>query len=265
MDILAKILVFIFGLCIGSFLNVVIWRLPKDKSITGRSNCAFCGHVLSVGDLVPVLSYLGLGGKCRYCHKKISPRYLIIELATGLAYLLAFTSFMPSDLVSGLLFLKVLVGISILVSVFVIDLENFLILDSVIFFGFAVSLVLNLVLDRLSGDWGSGSLLIQGLLGALAASLPFFLIWYFSRGRMMGFGDVKLALFMGMLLGLKGVLVGLYVGIIIGGICGVCLLLFAGKNLKTKLPFGTFLSVGAFIALFWGEKMFNWYLGLLGF
>ncbi len=265
MENLIASIIFVYGLCIGSFLNVLIWRLPQEKKITGRSKCAHCSHALAAWDLVPVFSYLSLLGKCRYCKKQISPRYFIIEILTGIIFLFSYLYFMPISLVGWIMFFQAVLALCILMIVFVVDLEHYIILDSVILFGVVFMSVFNIILDFLLKHslFSLNSLFINGLLAAVAAAVPFFGLWFFSKGRAMGFGDVKLALFLGAFLGLSKVFVALFIGIMLGGAVGLVLMLFAGKNLKTKLPFGTFLSLGAFIALFWGEKILGWYLGLL--
>ena len=266
MEFLIGVLIFIFGAVIGSFLNVVILRLPNGRSLGGRSACAICGHTLGPKDLFPFFSYIFLGGKCRYCGKKISPRYFIIETLTAVLFLVAYLFLIPATAVSVVKLVAFWVILSTLVCVFVIDLEHFLILDEVIFPMSAIILFLNLVTDLLSKHsvWNLGSAFVSGIIGAVAAVLPFFILWYVSRGKWMGFGDVKLAIFLGLALGWPNVLVGLMLAIFLGGIISAFLLALTSSNLKTKLPFGTFLAVGSAVALFYGPGILHWYLSILG-
>lgn len=258
---------FIFGNIAGSFLNVVILRLPRDEKLTGRSHCFNCRHNLQVLDLVPLFSYLFLLGKCRYCGRKISPRYFIIEFLTGLLFALCFWLVNPASVAGLILLLKDFIFIAAMLAVFMVDLEHFLILDSVIFPIGVIILILNLVLDFLGHNFlfSPHSNFLGGLIAAAGAALPFFLIWYFSQGRWMGFGDVKLALFLGLALGWPQVFVSLMLGVISGGLISAGLLIFTNNTLKSRLPFGTFLSFGALISLFYGDKLLSWYLGFLGF
>jgi leader peptidase (prepilin peptidase)/N-methyltransferase len=182
-------------------------------------------------------------------------------------FLLTWAYLQPTEIFGFILTIKYLITLLILLAVFIIDLEHFLILDSIVFPGVAIVAVINLVLDLLSRH----SLLslhgnfFGGLVAAIVAALPFFLIWYFSDGEWMGFGDVKLALFLGVALGWPIVFVGIMLGVLSGGLLSAVLLLFTSKTLKSQIPFGTFLSFGAAIALFYGEKILHWYLAVLGF
>lgn len=258
---------FLFGTAIGSFLNVVILRLPQNESLNGRSHCPHCHHILSSPDLLPLFSFLFLLGKCRHCGKKISPRYFIIELLTGLLFALSWWLLQPFNLPGFILLLKGFFIVSTLVAVFVIDLEHYLILDSVVFPALATVTILNFILDLSAGKFifSLQGNFLNGLVAAALAALPFFAIWKVSRGRWMGFGDVKLALFLGASLGLAGVFVALMLAILLGGAISTILLVFSQKTLKSRLPFGTFLSLGGVVALFYGEKLFSWYLSFLGF
>ncbi len=251
----------------GSFLNVIIWRLPREEKITGRSACPHCGHSLGVFDLFPIFSFIFLGAKCRYCKGKISVRYPIIEILMGVLFAVTYIFFSPIILVEWILFLKALIFIFLLTAIFVIDLEHFLILDNIILFGCVILTIINILLDFYApyGFFGLRTHAVGGLLAGCLAAIPFFAIWFFSKGLWMGFGDVKLALFLGVALGWPLIWAGLFIGVILGGITSIFLLAFANKGLKTKLPFGTFLSVGAFLALFFGTPLLKWYLALLGF
>lgn len=261
------ILCSIFGLIIGSFLNVVILRLPAGKSLSGRSGCVRCGHQLTAAELVPVFSYLFLRGRCAHCGEKISSRYAIIELTTAILFGLAATIFSPVSFITGVVLLRALFTLAVLVVIFAIDFEHYLILDQIIFPGLAIAVLFNIILDKLQtgGLFVLHGALSGGCLGAIILGLMFFALWFFSRGRWLGFGDVKLVLFLGMALGWPQAGVGVFLGILIGGAVSVWLLVRGRKGLKSQIPFGTFLSVGSVLALFWGQILLRWYLALLGF
>jgi leader peptidase (prepilin peptidase)/N-methyltransferase len=204
MNFILYVVIFIFGALIGSFLNVLILRLPKSQTLTGRSVCIHCRHSLAYYDLFPLISYLSLGGRCRYCQKSISPRYFIIELVSGLLFVfVAINSFMSGSFEIALM-ARALIVLSLLIVIFVIDYEHFLILDSILIFGVVFVILANIVLDFLlfgSITLSFTSFLVSGLLGGAVAFAMFYLLWFFSKGRWMGFGDVKLVFFLGLVVG----------------------------------------------------------------
>jgi leader peptidase (prepilin peptidase)/N-methyltransferase len=251
--------IFIFGTAIGSFLNVLIWRLPRDEKPNGRSKCPHCKHELVWHDLIPVISFVVSRGKCKYCGKPISYRYPAIELVTGALFALAAWSIPLVDVGSWLVLAKVAVVIAVCVTVFVIDLEHYLILDKVVFPSSAIILGLLILTDVVAGTTSNTT---QGILAALAASVPFLLLWFISKGKWMGLGDVKFMVFMGLALGFPGVLVALFVSFIVGAIVGVFLILAGKKQLSSKLPFGTFLSVATIVAVLYGNELWRLYWSL---
>lgn len=267
MNTALEISFFIFGALIGSFLNVVVLRLPGGEKLTGRSHCPNCGHQLAPLELVPMLSYLFLRGKCRKCRKAISPRYFIIELITGLLFALSAWLMPVDNWFDGLMLFRAVFIISVLIIVFVIDLEHFLIFDQVVFPCLFFLSALNLLSDLVFGHklTSLNSFLAGGVAAGLVLWGGFYLLWFFSRGRALGFGDVKLVLFLAMALGWPLSFVGLFVSIILGGAVSLGLLLGQKKQLKSRVPFGTFLAVGWVIALFYGHPLLVWYLALLGF
>lgn len=267
MEILIACIIFYFGAIIGSFLNVVILRLPEERKLTGRSSCNFCHHVLGIFELFPLFSFLALLGKCRHCRKKISPRYFIIELCAGLLFAGMWLVLSPSNFSELLMFVRNCFVAAVLLCVFVIDLEHFVILDSIIFSASAVVIVFNFLLSSFTGSpvWVLDGFLVSGLIGAFLGALPFWLVWYFSNGKWMGFGDVKLGLFLGLVLGWPQVFVGYFIAVLLGGIVSTFLLMFTKKTLKSQIPFGTFLSLGALVSLFYGPQMLKWYVAFLGF
>jgi leader peptidase (prepilin peptidase)/N-methyltransferase len=255
-------LFFIFGLAIGSFLNLVIYRLDTGKSIIKtRSHCPYCKKTLSWFELIPLMSFILQKGKCTKCHKKISQQYPLVELATGILFVLCIWYFFPNFLLSAFYFLFS----SILVIIFVYDLKHYIIPDQVIYPAVFVALIFNLIKDLTS----SCSLLtvhcslLNGLLAALAAGAFFLAIVLVSKGKWMGVGDIKLALFMGLVLGWPKILVALFLAFLIGAFASIILIILKKKTLKSEIPFGPFLAGGTIIAIFWGNVLINWYLGLM--
>lgn len=255
---------FIFGTIIGSFLNVLIWRLPKEKSLLGRSECPHCKHKLSWFDLFPLLSYISSKGKCRYCKKKISPRYLLIELATGILFVLPFFHLVPNDISDWLVFGQVWFLMSVLVVVFMIDLEHYLILDKVIFPATAVIIAVNLISDLNPISSWQSSLVVNSLVGMVAGFIPFYLLWVISKGKWIGLGDAKFGLFLGAVFGFPQVWVCLLLSFLIGSLVAIPLLITGKKQLQSKLPLGVFLAISAVFTWYYGIEIMSWYLNLIG-
>jgi leader peptidase (prepilin peptidase)/N-methyltransferase len=238
--------IFLFGLSVGSFLNVIIYRLPRRKSaIAGRSRCPACGRVLGWRDLFPLLSYLLLRGRCRYCRSPISPRYPAVELLTGAVFTALFYRYGLSPVLVKYFFLC-----SLLIAASFIDLEHYLIPDRLVFAGFLGGIPLGL----LAGDVGIKS----ALLGAALAGGFFLLVVVISKGGMGG-GDVKLAGMTGLFLGWPLVVPCLFATVFLGGAAGICLLLSGIKKRKDPVPYGPFISAGALLALFSGQEIIAWY------
>jgi len=262
-------IIFIFGLGIGSFLNCVIYRLEKEKSfLKGRSYCPYCKQVLKWQDLIPVLSFLILKGKCRYCQKRISFQYPLVEIATGLLFLLIFYQIYDGLTVFiALQFLWLFVISCFLIIIFVSDLKHFIIPDKIVYplivITFLYALFKILVISHWSLEFEVLKLLIYPILSAIFASGFFLIIVLVSRGRGMGIGDIKLAFFMGLFLSFPNILVSLFFAFVIGAIIGIGLILMKKKTLKSEVPFGPFLIIGTFIAFFWGQALFNWYFNLI--
>lgn len=248
----------------GSFLNVLILRLPRNQVITGRSHCPQCKAQLGSGELFPLVSYLALRGKCRHCGAKISSRYFWIEIVTASLFTLAFLILLPQTTVDWVVFVHALIVIAVCVVVFVIDLEHFLILDKVVFPAMAITLAASVLISVLARDeaWYQG--LIFSLAGGVIGALPLFSLWLVSGGKWMGFGDVKFAGLMGMILGFPIVLVAIFLAFIIGALGSVPLLLTKSKDLHGKLPFGVFLTIASIACLFFGQEILAGYLKLIG-
>jgi len=246
--------IFLFGLCIGSFLNCFIYRLEEKKKITGRSFCPHCKHKLSWQDLFPVFSFLFLKGKCRYCHKKISIQYPLIEIITAILFLVIFIA-TPQYTIYNILNTFFLFYISsALIVIFVYDLKHYLIPDKILFPAIIVALIYNLIPPY------NIQKILYVFLAAIIASAFFLVIFLISKGKWMGFGDVKLAFLMGLLLGMPNVLAALFLAFFFGAIIGLILMAFEKKSLKSEIPFAPFLIIGTFIAMFYGNQIIQWYL-----
>ena len=252
------LIIFIFGLVVGSFLNCVIYRLEKNKSfLKGRSFCPYCKHVLKSQDLIPVFSFLILKGKCRYCRKHISWQYPLVEIATGFLFLLISNFQFPISNFQILLNLCFLFLVScFLIIIFVYDLKHYIIPDKVVYPAILIAFIYLIAAHDLR-------LMIYALLSAFLASGFFLFIILVSKGKWMGLGDVKLAFFMGLFLGFPNILAALFFAFLIGAIIGVGLILKGRKTLKSEVPFGPFLVIATFIAFFWGRILIDWYLNLV--
>ena len=227
---------------VGSFLNCVIYRLEKEESfLKGRSYCPRCKHKLGLLDLIPVLSFMWLRGRCRYCHEKISVQYPLVEIATGLLFLLTY-KLQPTT--------YNFIIVPFMVAIFVYDLKHYIIPDKVIYPAIAVALALTFNVEHA----------VEYALSAFGAAAFFLAIVLISRGKWMGVGDIKLAFLMGLILGYPNILVALFLAFLIGAIIGVGLMVFGKKTIKSEVPFGPFLVAGTFIALFFGKEIINWYV-----
>lgn len=257
---------FVFGLGIGSFLNCIIYRLEIKKSfLKGRSFCPNCKHQLSWQDLIPIFSFVILRGKCRYCKKPISLQYPLVEIAIGVLFILIF-QFLKLDFYLDfkfwtLSFIYYILVSCLLVIIFVSDLRHYIIPDEVVFPAILVSGIWNLV-SGIFFHFYTKYEILNTIYSALIAAGFFLLIVLVSKGNWMGVGDIKLVFLMGLFLGWPNTFVALFLAFFIGAIIGLGLVFFKNKALKSEIPFGPFLVFGTFVALFWGEKLINFYLGL---
>ena len=235
----------VIGLLIGSFLNVCIYRLPVGKSIIKPpSSCGTCGHRLGALDMVPVLSYLFLRGKCRYCHTPYSPRYALVELLTGILFMLCGLYYLPGiPLVLAFLFVACLVAITF------IDFDHQIIMDE-----FLIILLVGglLYVGLYTKDYW------DALYGVLFSGGLMLLIYLVSRGGM-GEGDVKLSFVLGLWLGLQHSMLCLLLAFIMGGVIGVILLATGLKSRKDPIPFGPYLCIGAYLSLLFGPYLIFYY------
>jgi leader peptidase (prepilin peptidase) / N-methyltransferase len=243
------IAVVLMGLCIGSFLNVCIYRIPTGESIvSGRSHCTACGTIIRPYDLIPVFSYLILRGRCRACGQKISIRYPLVELLNAVLYLLLFFCFRLTPA-----FFLYSAFMSALIVSSAIDMNTTMIPDRM----HVVIIVIGILACFFSPDviW------YERIIGFFAASVPLFIAMLASRGGM-GFGDVKLMAAAGLMLGWKLILFSLFTASVVGAIFGIALILTKGKTMKTAITFGPFLAFGCFFALLFGNTLISAYLHL---
>lgn len=242
------LIVFVMGLMIGSFLNVCIYRLPREESVVfPPSRCPYCNMRLTVRDLVPVVSYVFLKGKCRSCQGVISKRYPLVELLSGLLSLFFYYFYQPDLL---LFVTAALLGYLLLVITFT-DLEHRIIPDEVSFVGALAGFIMSFFLATISP--------LQSLLGIVVGGGSLLIVAVVSRGGMGG-GDVKMMAMVGSFLGWQGALGTIFVGAVLGSVGG----LMGRKGMKDAIPFGPFLAAAALIVLLYGSEMWQWYLRLIG-
>lgn len=252
-------LCFLLGLLIGSFLNVVIWRLPRGESLSHPgSHCPGCGHAVRPYDNVPVVSWLVLRGRCRDCGARISPRYPLVELLTGVLFGVMAWEFGATWELPAYLYLAA-VGVALAF----IDLDTRRLPNALTLPSYVVGLVLlavPAVLDARLDD------LVRAVLGA-AALFGFYFLLALIYPAGMGFGDVKLAGVLGLYLGFLGwdaVIVGGFAGFLIGAVVGVGLMVAGRARRRTAVPFGPSMLAGTLVGVLWGSALGSWYLGVLG-
>jgi len=242
------------GLCIGSFLNVCIHRLPRGESVvTPGSRCGACGVPIRWFDNLPVISYLLLGGKCRACGASYSPRYLIVEVITAVVFAITAMMFEPEPLLAVRLIFA-----AMLVALFFIDLEHQLLPDAITLPGVVVGLVASV--------WLPPGMVSSAIGAVLGAAILLAIRWAWKRATGvdgMGLGDVKMLAMIGAFLGWEQVWFTLFVASLTGAIVGVSIAAVGKGSMKTRLPFGTFLAVAALIASCWGDRVVAWYVGLI--
>ncbi|WP_160721989.1 prepilin peptidase [Bacillus sp. USDA818B3_A] len=249
-NILLSLLLFIYGITLGSFFNVVGLRVPISKSIVvPRSACPNCGHQLKVYELIPVISYLLQKGKCRGCKSRISPIYPTFELLTGLL-------FMTAPLIIGWSgeLVVALTLISLFMIITVSDIHYMIIPDKILIW-FAGFFLLERIIWPLTPWWDS-------LLGSVSGFALLLMIALVSKGGM-GFGDVKLYALLGFVLGFKLVLISFFVSTLYGAVIGILALLFRIVKRRQPIPFVPFITAGTLTAYYWGSKIIELYLQFL--
>lgn len=284
-EILSALIIFAFGISIGSFLNVIIERVPRLHSIRGRSHCPTCLHELGISDLVPLLSFFFLRSKCRYCQGHISWQYPAVEFFTGLLFVLVFVSFpLPYSLVYIALF-------SVLLVLFVIDLKFgvvptniaypaiiFALLTRIIF---PIAESLRLYLRLSSDETGFGRYLIKSgfftthlnlqlqslawtILGAVGIALFFLLLVVLTKRRGMGTGDIVYAFLVALVAGFPNMFVVIILTFLLGALVSLGLVVTGRKKFGQTIPLGPFLSFSTFVGVFWGNFLLDAYVRLVG-
>ncbi len=253
--LLAYTMVLLFGLCIGSFLNVCIFRIPHAQSIVHPpSACPGCGALIRFYDNIPLLSYTLLKGRCRHCGASISPRYPAVELVTGLSALAVYAAFGPT--------FPALVYFAFIATLWVvtlIDIDHRIIPDTISLPGIPIFFLASLAIPTMTVKDSVLGILIGG--GSLYA-----IAWAYSaikKADGMGGGDIKLLAMIGALIGWKGVLFTLFASSALGTVTGIGLMIAYGKTMKMAVPFGPFLSAGAVAYIFFGPRLIDWYLNFL--
>jgi len=260
------VIVFVISACVGSFLNVCIYRIPAHRSVVSPgSECPSCKAPVRFFDNIPIFSYFILGGKCRSCKATFSVRYAMVELLVallGIALYYRF-GFAPQ-------FFAYAVFTAILVTVAFIDLDHRIIPNVISLPGIVVGVVIALILQFVLSAGAVGAVypsLVDSAIGVVIGGGVLFFIsfgYYVLTGREgMGFGDVKLLAMIGAFVGWKGVLFTLFAGSIVGAFIGVFVMVIGGKDSRYAVPFGPFLSLGALVYAFCGRMIITWYLSLL--
>ncbi len=258
---------FVLGAVLGSFLSVVILRSISGENWTGgRSRCDSCRNTIAWYDNIPLLSFLILKGKCRHCREPILPLHPMVEVITGLlliwwywgGFLFFKLTQTPLSILQPIFWL--LVGL-ILIYLFIIDLNYFILPDKSVFSLLFIVLLYRFVLVS------SGIMQFHDLLWAVLAAVLsfsfFFALWFFTKGKGMGFGDVKLVIPLSLLLGAQNMIVCLFLAFIFGAIVGITLIAFGKSKMKTAIPFGPFLIFSTLLSLLWGDQIFYWYTSLV--
>lgn len=245
--ILFYIIIFLYGIIIGSFLNVCIYRLPKKENIvTTRSHCMNCGYKLEWYDLVPLFSWLALGGRCRKCKTKISVQYPVVEALNGVLYIIVFAYY----------------GVSVETVLYCLLASALLVLSVIDFRTYEIPFGINVFIAALGcirvitdlSHW------YEYVIGFFAVSVVLYLIYFITKGRGIGGGDIKLMAASGLLLGWKCNILAFVLGCIIGSV--IHLLRMKFTKAENVLALGPYLSAGIFISALWGEQLINWYLSL---
>ncbi len=241
------LLTFVVGLSIGSFVNVLLYRLPRQESFAKtRSKCPHCSYQLQWFDLVPLASFIFLSGKCRKCKESISPSYPAVELLFGLLSLLIFLEF-TGNLLIVLFWLIIVSALAVLM---LFDFRYLILPDLVLVSILVVTVVYEVAYRALGWSW-FGVTWQSSIMAAMVIAIVFGAVWFFSRGKWLGFGDVKLGFIVGLIFGVSGSAFILYASFIIGGAIALMLLLSHKATLKTKLPLGSFISMASILYVFY--------------
>lgn len=267
-------LLFLAGLALGSFANASVWRMyqqaqkkqSKNKELSilhGRSLCERCGHKLSALDLIPVLSWIWLRGRCRYCKKSVSWQHPVIELVNGALFVISlyYWPFSLGSFLDYVLFGLWSIAVTIGLALVIYDLKWMILPTRLIYLfgvaGLSYAAVIAIITDDLS-------LLSSSIIGCAAFGGLFYLMYQISKGRWIGGGDVRLGFALGLLLGWQKSIFALTLAAYLGTLVIIILMIIKKYHKKMKLPFGPFLLSAAFIAVIWGQSVIDWYLRISG-
>lgn len=245
------IFVLLFGFCIGSFLNVCIYRIPREESISfPTSHCTRCRYELKAKDLVPILSYVFLRGKCRSCKEKISIKYPLVEIVNALLYVVIYLNYGL-----GIEFFKFSLFASLMIVIGFIDFETKYVFNSTVIFGIASGIIF------LIFEWIiTKNFPLTNIVGtAIGVSVMWAIVVLTGE---MGEGDIDIALICGLFLGIKGIIVTIFLATISGGLVGGIILLLKLKGRKDEIAFGPYLSIGGIIASIYASELISYYFGL---
>jgi len=263
--LLSFLFLFIIGIAVGSFLNVVSRRLLRGESVRGRSHCESCGTTLSGIDLIPLLSFLLLRGRCRFCGARLSWQYPLVELGTGLLFAALYAVSSQEPLASSsfityhLSLITLLIASSSLIVIFITDLLKQRVFDQVVLVGILAALLYRVSLNSLNP---------RGLAADLGLAAGVFVFFWFLRlvtkGRGMGEGDPPVGFLTTLLVGFPQGLVMLFLAFVFGAVVGLILVFTGQKKLGDQIPFGPFLVTAVFATILLGDALLSWYLRLLG-
>ena len=243
--------IILFGLCIGSFLNVCIYRIAREESISfPPSHCTSCGYELKPKDLVPILSYIFLDGKCRNCKEKISIKYPLVEILNALLYVIIYLNYGMS-----FEFFKFSLFASLMIVIGFIDFETKYVFNSTVIFGIVSGIIF------LIAEW----IITRNIpwVNLVGAAIGFGVIWSIvALTGGMGEGDIDIALICGLFLGIKGIIVTLFLSFISGGLVGAVILLLKLKDRKAEMAFGPYLAMGGIVASIYASELVAYYLSL---
>ncbi|WP_234120326.1 prepilin peptidase [Clostridium hydrogenum] len=250
------IFIFVLGTIIGSFLNVCIFRIPLEQSIAfPPSHCMNCGKRLKWYDMFPIISWIILKGKCRYCKSKISYRYPLVEFVTGIIFLAIYLKYGYTYETIKFCFFAALIIVIGLIDRDTTDVYNSTIITGII--SFILLSILNFVLFKMKfiNEFSILNYILGGIIGAG------FILIIILLTRGMGFGDAEICLVCGLFLGIKNIIFMLFLSVVIGGVIGVALILLGKKKRKDYIPFGPFIAISSIFTILFGSGIVNWYIG----
>lgn len=244
-------IIILFGLVIGSFLNVLIDRIPKGENVVWKpSHCDYCKKPLRWFELLPVVSFVVFGGKCLRCKKRLSRQYPFVEIVTAVGFVYSYHFARSLEEMIAMIAIY-----CIFLVLFGIDYKHQILPDSLLIALGAITLLL--------GVWVSPAERVTHSISGVGAGGFFLFIWLFTKGRGLGFGDVKLALILGVLLGYPYIVMSLYIAFLTGAVAGVILMISHKAKMKSRIAFGPFLIIGAMSAYIWGDIFWSIWQRLL--